>query len=197
MSAGRNSPRLSCLAEQTRRAEQRALAVIGEMHDPVIQAIALVALMTSARMRTGRDYSTEYRKRRAKRPELTARQAVGHPGPADVLPTAEALYVRLPDGSSTTLYGARVSRRDIRRVARYLALVSLVNENRMYGEAFRRRVGSWRPIVVLGPPEIAGAYRFLDDSDAASVLSDLERTAERQTWIDSGRRRPTQRRRTR
>ncbi len=144
-----------------------------------------------------RDYSTEYRKRRAKRPGLTARQAAGHPGPTDVLPTARALYVRLPDGNPTTLYDARVSRRDIRRVARYLALVWARQREPDGREAFRHRVGAWRPIVVLGPPEIAGSYRFLDDPDSASVLADLERTAERQTWIDSGRRRPTQRRRTR
>jgi hypothetical protein len=173
------------------------LAAISKMHDPVVQSMALAALATWASMRVGRDYSAEYRKRRTKRPELTARQAAGHPGPGDVLPTAEALYVRRPDGSPATLYGARVSRRDIRRVARYLALVAQVNENRMDREAFRRRISTWRPIVVLGPPDITGSYRFLDDPDAASVLSDLERTAERQTWIDSGRRRPTQRRRTR
>jgi hypothetical protein len=75
--------------------------------------------------------------------------------------------------------------------------VALVSENRIDSKVFRRRVHLWRPIAVLGPPEIAGTFRFLDDPDVAVLLADRERTAERETWIDSGRRRPTQRRRTR
>ena len=170
---------------------------IAFIHVPTMLAMTLAALATNATMRARRNYSSEYRRRRTKHPELTARQAAGHPGPADVLPTAEAFFVHLPDGRPGTLYGARVSRLDIRRVGRYLALVALVSENRIDPKVFRRRVHLWRPIAVLGPPEIAGTFRFLDDPDVAVLLADRERTAERETWIDSGRRRPTQRRRTR
>ena len=140
----------------------------------------------------------EYLKRQSKGDrELTARQRAGHEGSEDKSPTAKAVYVRLPDGTPTTLYGAQVSRRDIDRVSRYLGLVGRLGENRLDEEMFRRRVRSWQPLVVLGPPDIAGTYRFLDDPGAARLLADLERTAERETWIDSGRGRPPQRRRTR
>ncbi|MGH9293778.1 MAG: hypothetical protein ACRD0B_00465, partial [Acidimicrobiales bacterium] len=73
--------------------------------------------------------------------------------------------------------------------------VAQLDEGRIAPEAFRHKIQSWRPIKVLGPPEVAGVWRFEADPGRAEAASEVERAEGRTTWIDSGRRRPPQRRR--
>ncbi|MGO9195974.1 MAG: hypothetical protein ACLQK4_02450 [Acidimicrobiales bacterium] len=134
-----------------------------------------------------------YRKRASRHPELTARQAAGHEAPGDVLPVV-TFFAQLGTGP-TVLAGVTVSRSDVRRVARYLGLVGQLSENRISPEAFGRRVSSWRPVTILDPPGFRGQVRFLSDPQAAKFLSEIERGEERESWIDSGRKRTSPRRR--
>ncbi len=134
-----------------------------------------------------------YRKRAGRHPELTARQAAGHEAPGDVLPTV-SFFAQLGTGP-TVLAAVTVSRSDVRRVARYLGLVGQLSENRISPDAFERRVASWRPVTILDPPGFRGRVRFFSDPQAAQLLSEIERGEERESWIDSGRKRPSPRRR--
>jgi hypothetical protein len=120
---------------------------------------------------------------------LTVRQALGHPAREDVLPTA-TFFVQLGAGA-TVLEDVTVPRRDVKRIGRYLALVDLLNEGRLSFAAFERRVRIWRPITVLDPKGLRGEVAFLSDPAAVLVLADAERGAGRESWIDSGRRRPS------
>jgi hypothetical protein len=135
----------------------------------------------------------EYVSRRASRRELSARQALGHAAPGDVLPTAT--FFAEKDSGPTLLVDVTVSRRDVRRVARYLGLVGQLAEGRIAPAVFARRVGSWRPIRVLDPAELRGDVRFLADPAAVLALVEIDRGEERESWIDSGRSRPSPRKR--
>ncbi|MGO9910346.1 MAG: hypothetical protein ACLPQS_04175 [Acidimicrobiales bacterium] len=134
-----------------------------------------------------------YSPRVARHPELTARQAAGHEAPSDVLPVVT--FFAVLGAAPTVLADVTVSRRDVRRVARYLGLVGQLSEGRISPEAFERRVASWRPVTILDPPGFRGQVRFLSDPQAAQFLSEIERGEERESWIDSGRKRPSPRRR--
>jgi hypothetical protein len=133
----------------------------------------------------------EYLARRTARPDLSARQALGHETPGDVLPTV-TFFTQLGAGP-TLLVDVTVSRRDARRVGRYLSLVGLLTEGRLAPAAFERRVRSWRPVTILDPPGLRGQVRFLADPAAVLALAEVERGEERESWIDSGRRRPSAR----
>jgi hypothetical protein len=130
-------------------------------------------------------------RRLARRPELTARQSLGHEAPGDVLPIV-TFFAQLGAGPAL-LADVTVSRRDARRVGRYLGLVGLLREGRLSPAVFERRVTSWRPVTVLDPKGLRGQVRFLSDPAAVLYLAERERGEERETWIDSGRRRPSPR----
>jgi hypothetical protein len=132
-----------------------------------------------------------YERRRAHRPELTARQSLGHEAAGDVLP-AVTFFAQLGAGP-TLLEDVTVSRRDARRVGRYLSLVGLLTEGRLSPDAFERRVRGWRPVTVLDPEGLRGRVRFLGDAAAVLDLRERERGEAREAWIDSGRRRPSSR----
>jgi hypothetical protein len=132
-----------------------------------------------------------YERRRGRRPELTVRQALGHAAPGDVLPVV-TFYVQLGAGPAL-LEDVSVSRRDARRVGRYLSLVGLLTEGRLAPAAFERRVRSWRPVTILDPPGLRGQVRFLADPAAVLALAEIERGEEPRRWVDSGRRRPSPR----
>jgi hypothetical protein len=132
-----------------------------------------------------------YERRRARHPELTARQSLGHEAVGDVLPTV-TFFAQLGAGP-TLLEDVTVSRRDARRVGRYLSLVGLLREGRLSPDAFQRRVRGWRPVTVLDPKGLRGRVQFLSDPAAVLNLSQRERGEERESWIDSGRRRPSAR----
>ncbi|MGO9197336.1 MAG: hypothetical protein ACLQK4_09435 [Acidimicrobiales bacterium] len=110
-----------------------------------------------------------------------------------MLPTV-SFFAQLGTGP-TVLAAVTVSRSDVRRVARYLGLVGQLSENRISPDAFERRVASWRPVTILDPPGFRGRVRFFSDPQAAQLLSEIERGEERESWIDSGRKRPSPRRR--
>jgi hypothetical protein len=132
-----------------------------------------------------------YERRRAHRPELTARQSLGHEAAGDVLP-AVTFFAQLGAGP-TLLEDVTVSRRDARRVGRYLSLVGLLTEGRLSPDAFERRVRGWRPVTVLDPEGLRGRVRFLGDAAAVLDLRERERGEAREAWIDSGRRPPSSR----
>jgi len=134
-----------------------------------------------------------YQPRVAHHPELTARQAAGHEMPGDLLPMV-TFYAQLGAGPAV-LVDVTVSRRDARRVGRYLSLVAQLTEGRITPAAFERRVKGWRPIEILDPPGLRGQVRFLADPSAVLALAEIERGEERESWIDSGRKRPSPRRR--
>lgn len=138
----------------------------------------------------------QYLERRAARPTTTARTALGHVPPGSGGPTAT--FGAVPDGGGDPrlLIGVSVSRADVLRAGRYDSLVGQLVAGRLPGRAFERRVRGWRPIDVLGPPELAGRYIFV--GDPATVLR-LRQVADDEgvvEWIDSGRVRPRPRRRT-
>jgi hypothetical protein len=134
-----------------------------------------------------------YAPRVARRPELTARQAAGHEAHGDRLPIV-TFYAQL-GAEPTLLEDVTVSRLAVRSVARYLGLVGQLGDGRVSPEAFERRVRSWRPITILDPPGLLGQVRFLADPAAVLSLEEVRRGEERDTWIDSGRKRPSPRRR--
>ncbi len=169
--------------------------------DPELLKAARQGILTRSNTRKGTaerravDRAT-YLERRKAHPELTARQAAGHEGPGDIPPSA-TVFVQTPSGP-VILFDAQLSRRDVRRAGRYLSLVGQLAEGRLSGDAFRARVRPWRPVTVLGPADLAGSYRLVSDPDAALILADRLRGEGRTgPLIDSGRRRPTQRRRSR
>jgi hypothetical protein len=153
--------------------------------------------LTRSTARTAEERSAvnrvEYLARRTARPDLSARQALGHEAPGDVLPTA-TFFAQLGAGP-TLLVDVTVSRRDARRVGRYLSLVGLLKEGRLAPAAFERRVRSWLPVTILDPLGLRGRVRFLSDPAAVLELAEIERGEERESWIDSGRKRPSARRR--
>jgi hypothetical protein len=132
-----------------------------------------------------------YERRRAHHPELRVRQALGHEAAGDVLPTV-TFFAQL-GALAVVLDSVTVSRRDTRRVGRYLSLVGLLTEGRLAPAAFERRVKSWRSVTILDPPGLRGQVRFLADPAAVLQLAEIERGEERESWIDSGRERPSPR----
>lgn len=126
-------------------------------------------------------YRVTYRRRAARRgPGETVRQALGHRKLGAATPRA-TLYVER-DGVPALLYDVELSRRDLGRAARYLSLVGQLLAGHLSPAAFRARVSRWRPITVLGPPEVAGQYQFLSDPDAVIALAELAR-GEEPEWI--------------
>ncbi len=120
------------------------------------------------------DRST-YLRRKAAHPGLTARQALGHAAPADVLPSISVML----DHSPRFVVFEGLSRRDTRRAARYGALVGQLSERQLSPAAFRRRVSSWRPI---------SGYRFLADPDAVLAILEQRRAEDRELfYYTSGR----------
>ena len=116
-----------------------------------------------------------YLRRRARHPELTARQALAHPAPSDVLPSI-SLMVDYPP-RLVVIEG--LTRRDVRRAARYDSLVRQLDRGRIAGATFRRRIAEWRPIA---------GFVFLADPDAVLALLDELRAHDVELFIyDSGR----------
>jgi hypothetical protein len=92
-------------------------------------------------------HRAEYERRLVHHGDLSARQALGHDAPGDVLPVV-TFFAQLGAGASV-LEDVTVSRRGARSVARYLGLVVLLGEGRISPAAFERQVASWRPITIL------------------------------------------------
>ena len=132
-----------------------------------------------------------YRARRRRHPEETARAALGHRAPDDRVATWSVVYVDGP-GGPMVLHDAEVARRDARRVARHLSAVALLagaetSEQYRHAAARLRRVRTWAPLVVLGPPEIAGTYPFTSDPAALVQLADQVRAGDEDVVVSYGR----------
>ncbi|MDA8314740.1 MAG: hypothetical protein M0010_06135 [Actinomycetota bacterium] len=138
----------------------------------------------------------QYLTRRAARPTVSAREALGHVPAGSSQPVGTFFAVPEGGGDAVLLVGVEVSRADLRRVGRYLHLVRDLREGRVTGRAFVRRVSGWRPITVIGPPEFAGRYYFVSDPATATALSARATVEGVEEWIDSGRSRPRPRRRS-
>ena len=85
----------------------------------------------------------KYLRRRSAHPELTARQALGHPKPDDVLPRISLMV----DEPPRYLIIEALSRRDLSRAGTYGDLVNRLEMGRIDPTAFRLRVRTWRPIA--------------------------------------------------
>lgn len=140
-------------------------------------------------------YRAQYLERRAGRPTASARTAVGHAPPGSEQPTATFFAQPVQGGGARILVDVTVSRADVHRVGRYLHAVRELRGGRVSARAFQRRVSGWRPIEVLAPPDLAGAYRFVADAETALALARRAADEGIETWIDSGRARPRPRRR--
>ncbi len=116
-----------------------------------------------------------YLRRRAAHPELTARQALGHPAAGDRPPQISLMV----DNPPRWIITEALNRRDLTRAGRYDNLVSQLDTGRLSHNAFRRRVSSWRPIAGL---------RFLSDPDAVlAILQELRASDQMVFHYESGR----------
>jgi hypothetical protein len=116
-----------------------------------------------------------YLRRRDRRPGRTARQALGHPRSIDQ-PARISFFA---DNPPRRVVIEGLARREVRRAARYDALVSNLAQGTLSPTEFRRRVRSWKPIA---------GFRFLSDPDGALALVDELRTADREIFVyESGR----------
>jgi hypothetical protein len=117
----------------------------------------------------------KYLKRRAAHPEVSARQALGHPKTGDVLPTISLMVTDPP----RFLIIEALNRRDLRRAGRYDNLVNQLYEGRITSASFERRVRGWRPIA---------EYTFLSDPDAVLAILEERRAADLEVFhYESGR----------
>jgi hypothetical protein len=141
-------------------------------------------------MARSRDYGAEYRSRKRRHPDLTARGATGHGMAGDYPPTA-AIYTGGP-ARYVELQG--VSRRDLRRAGVYMHatrrlrndLRARPDEGAAIRRAFRSRFRRWRPIA---------GHPLLSDPDSVLALQDQMHAADVEIAFDSGRARPGRRRR--
>jgi len=104
-------------------------------------------------------YRTEYLARRASRPDLSARQALGHRAPEPSPPSITAL-VDLPGGGVgyRDFDGLRPMERG--RIGRHEGLIGQLIAGRISAAAFRRRVRRWAPV---------GGFKLA--SDPGAVIS--------------------------
>ena len=129
-----------------------------------------------------------YLRSRAKRPELSAREATGH-RVSGSRPTVTSFFTDLPP-RLITLEGVR--RIDVQRGGKYMAAVKNLGEARKSGnskavaEDFERRIARWRPIA---------GYPLLSDPEAVLAVAERVATEDAEVIFDSGRSRPTRRRR--
>lgn len=137
----------------------------------------------------------QYLARRAARPTTTAREALGHAPPGSESPRASFFARREEHGDPTLLVLVEVRRADLRRLARYDALVRQLRAGRLAASAFERRVSRWRPVVVVGPSDLAGRWLPVASPNEALGLAAVADTEGVEEWIDSGRTRPLPRRR--
>jgi len=138
----------------------------------------------------------KYLRRLEARTGATPREAAGHAPPGSTLPTATFVGERVEGGPPTLLVKVTVSRADVHRVGKADAQLRKLENGRVDGATYRRRMERYAPIHVLGPPELAGQWRFVADPDAALGLAQVAHDEGIEDWIDSGRSRPLPRLRT-
>jgi hypothetical protein len=161
---------------------------------PLVQAARAGLLTTSntnrgTRGRQAVDRVTSLR-REAARPDLSAREALGHQV-AGTRPRVASFYAANPP-RFVVVEG--VSLRDIQRAGRYMGSVGALLDAHGRGasdwaemaRAFEARFRRWAPIADL---------YLLADAHAVVALAEAQRAAEREVIFDSGRFRPGRRRR--
>lgn len=169
----------SDLPPNLRRAANRK-SIRGRTPSERLEAAAEVGVLTRHNTRpgtTGRQAvdRVTYRRRKQKRPDLTARQALGHPKTSD-RPPVISIFVDSPP-RQVLLEG--LSRADLSRAAKYDNAVSQLANGRLPPAAFKRRFSTWRPIA---------GFTLLSDPEAVLALLEQLRAEDRQPFIlDSGR----------
>jgi len=131
--------------------------------------------------------SLVYQRRIAQRakPGRTVREAAGHTSRVAPVAMAGIVLARDGEGRPVELHDVELSRRDVRRAARHAALIRQLLNGRLAPAMFRARVRRWAPFTVLGPPEVAGRYTFLEDADAVIALAERARAEDRDVWFTS------------
>ena len=116
-----------------------------------------------------------YLRRRARHPELTARQATGH----NVPPLHPPRISIMVDDPVRFLVLEGFGRRQLSRAGRYADLVSKLDRGRIDPRVFRLRVRRWRSIE---------GFAFLSDPDAVLALLEQRRANDYEVFVyDSGR----------
>ena len=183
------------LPRSLRRAAARPAGPRGRVPSPALREAAAAGLLSRSNTEPGTagrraaDAAT-YARRRAARPTAPARQAAGHVPAGSTGPVASFSAQPAGGGDPRLLVGVRVSRADVHRAGRYDSLVGQLAAGRITGATFERRVRGWRPVEVLGPPDVAGSWRFVADPGTALALAVEAAAAGIESWIDSGRSRP-------
>jgi len=149
-------------------------------HDPVLLDRALRGELTRGNTRPGTpkrqavDRIT-YLRRRERHPQLTARQALGHPSPRDVAPRISLMVEDPP--RFVILEG--LNRADLRRAGRYDHYVQQLDTGRITGASFQRRIRTWRLIA---------GFRFLADPEAVLAILENLRATDHEVFVyESGR----------
>jgi hypothetical protein len=131
-------------------------------------------------------------RRKAARPGLSAREALGH-RVAGTRPRIASFYAANPP--RFVVVEGPLSVRDVQRAGQYMGSVgALLDAHRRGGSewsqvsrAFERRFRRYAPIAGLA---------LLADADAVIALAEVQRAGEQEVIFDSGRSRPGRRRRT-
>ena len=106
-----------------------------------------------------------YLRRRDRKIGPTAREALGHQKPGRRPPQISFFA----EGPPRRIVIEGLTRRDVRRAARYDAFVSNLANGRISAVDFRRKIRAWRPIA---------GFRFLAEPDAVLALIDELRAAD-------------------
>ena len=159
-------------AQLSERTRARLVRLAGGSEDAALEQWRFGGLP-----RGRRDYRAEYLRRAARRAEgETVRARLGH----------ERAPVRAGRSASVMLDGpprwelwSNLTRGEMRRATRYDALASNLIQGKVSPAAFRRRIGSWRPIR---------GERFLADPAAVLAILDARRAGDEETFrCSSGR----------
>jgi hypothetical protein len=149
-------------------------------HNPALLDSALRGELTRRNTRPGTperqavDRIT-YLRRRESRPDLTARQSLGHPSSKDQAPKISLMVEDPP--RFVVLEG--LNRADLRRAGRYDHYVQQLDTGRITGASFQRRIQTWRPIA---------GFRFLADPDAVLAILENLRATDHEVFVyESGR----------
>lgn len=189
------------LPRSLRRAASRPAGPRGRVPSQALRDAAAAGLLTRSNTAPGTAGrraadAASYRRRLAARPGVTAREGAGHVPAGTGEPGGSFFAEPVEGGGPRLLRTVKVSRADVHRLARYDAFVRQLTAGRMEAAAFERRIRGWRSIRVLGPSDVAGAYRFVAPPAAVLALAVEAAVDPPETWVDSGRARPLPRRRS-
>jgi len=176
-------------------ANRRAVPRKPPKDDSVLVQAARAGILTDANTKPGTRGRqavdrVSFQKRKASRPNLPAREALGHQV-AGTRPRIASFYA---DNPPRFVIVEGISARDIQRAGRYMGSIGALLDARARGgtdwaevaRAFERRFRRWAPIAGLN---------LLADPNAVVALAESQRAEEQEIIFDSGRSRPGRRRR--